>query len=240
MGKLDEALRDLNKSKTRSGNTMITEFGELLLCLRDDMSGEIDKIKTNMHKIECEQVAQKELHEKNMNTLTQIMQTQSTQIHKLETTVENLQKNMKKNTIIIKGIDPRDCETHQARKNTVNNILMKKLNMKEFNIEECTAIKIGNQSGIQITFGASSQKFQMFKNIKKLEGSGITIENWLTPHERQVKNQLLMKRRQLINEGETCWLQKNKFLIVENKRTGLKTKYTSDGKTIFTANENNI
>jgi len=234
LSKLDKLLNEIKmgkKTRSQSGPVTMTEIGELLLCLRDDLDERINSIVTDIEKIKNDQERTQNLFQRSIQELTKKCEQQAIQISKLEKASEKEQKEQMKTTIIIRGMNTRGKDTKQVAEMT-NDLIKNKLLVPNIKMHRCR--QMGPQTdekpnSIMVEFTSVADKMQVLKNSRNLKGTEIKISPWMTKEEQTVNNHVLMERRNFIRQKKTVRLYSNRFLIVSDGNSANEEYFENDG-----------
>jgi len=119
---------------------------------------------------------------------------------KLGLTLERMQRGSKENNIIIKGL-----KATNNNNNEINSFLTKtlKADPQKIKIKETKIYNKNNTVKISAILSLSSkeEKSYLFSFAKNLKNTGYSMADDLTPNQIETRNQLLIKRRELIDNG---------------------------------------
>lgn len=162
-----------------------------------------------------------------VETQTKIIEQQHSKIATLENLTEDLYAQINSNNLIFSGIKANGPE--DARKQ-ISKIFY---DLRGPNPNIADIHRLGNNnSKLMVKFSSMKDKKFLFTNAAKLRNYGIRIENDLSPSQREIKNILLRRRRELLDNGVATTVKVNaKSLLVDgrdlfdyDKSTGLMTK----------------
>lgn len=130
--------------------------------------------------------------------------------NELEKRIINLDRKVRKNNIIIFGLE------EVSEKNLLNYVL-KKLNetlhidLRDTDINNI--YKIGSKNTILLEFISHLRKQLVFKNIKKLKGSNISITNDLCPEDQNNRKILYENLKEARKRNLTAIIKNNKLYV---------------------------
>lgn len=131
----------------------------------------------------------------------------------LKSRVEILERNSKKNNIIIHGLQTSTLSSTDSFCQEVSKLLNIKLNPSDIN----DAFVLGNQGPIKVEFISQQTRKLVFKNVKNLKGKNIYISSDLTQKQLAIQKtlrQYLVRLRQ--NSTKNCYI-KGERLYIGNK-----------------------
>lgn len=156
-----------------------------------------------------------------------IISTQATKLEDMGKTVEDLYCKLNENNVIVKGIRTKGPNhAYQEVRQLFN-----QLGGHEPNIANIKPIGIGNNKLI-VKFANIGDSSFLFDNVVRLRQQGIGLEKDLPPQLREIRNILLRRRRELIDNGVATTVKVTKdSLLVDgvdwfhyDRKTGLMNK----------------
>lgn len=130
----------------------------------------------------------------------------------LQEKVEILERQNKRNNIIIFGIKSSvpDISTRNIC-DKLNNLLNLKLTVDQINNIYC----LGNspQAPVKVEFISTNTKLQVLKNCSNLKGTNIIISHDLTTSQRETNNILRRHLKRVKSSANRCYIKGDKLLI---------------------------
>lgn len=169
---------------------------------------------------ESKEELKNEIIKENQKVLDQLQQHKEaisdleTKYRSLELRLNSFDKQYRKNSIIIHGLEVKCENLTQFVLNKLNNLL--DLNISASNINNVFQLKGGNIKPIKVEFVSYIIKQQVFQNCKKLKGTKIFIAHDLCPKDRE-DNKILYSHLKAAREKHLEAKIKGKNLIVSGE-----------------------
>nr|CAI5834453.1 unnamed protein product [Callosobruchus analis] len=131
----------------------------------------------------------------------------------IENKCTNLDRLLRKNNIILTGISPPKKRDELLP--FVLELLNTKLDLKysEHDINNVSKFKINEKWIVKVEFSTFINKGKAMKNVKKLKGSGIYIDDDLNQHDRQIRKQLYQHLKEARAKNMFAKIRGNKLQI---------------------------
>lgn len=129
----------------------------------------------------------------------------------LKTKLLNAERKLKKNGVIIFGLEVENSDPIKAVKEIVNKKLNVSLNNSDIN--NCYQIKNTGGQPIFLELLSYLKKSEIFGAVKKLKGTGVSFTDDLTLEDRQERKQLLHHAKLAKERNLSVKIRKNKFII---------------------------
>ena len=129
-------------------------------------------------------------------------------ITKLEKRLEGLDRERRRNNVIIKGID---LDGHNLSE-TVSKLIKEKLNV-ETQVKSAVLMDRTDTKVIIVQLRDFQEKMKVMKNKYKLKGLNIYMEDDLTPAERQTQYEIRKKAKEIGNMGKAVKIGYRKLIV---------------------------
>ena len=129
-------------------------------------------------------------------------------ITKLEKRLEGMDRERRRNNVIIKGID---LGRHNLSE-TVDKLIKEKLNV-ETQVKSAVLMDRTDTKVIIVQLRDFQEKMKVMKNKYKLKGLNIYMEDDLTPAERQTQYEIRQKAKEIGNMGKAVKVGYRKLIV---------------------------
>lgn len=143
-----------------------------------------------------------------------LIQKQNSELRK---TVQSLDNKLRKNNIVIYGIDNSENESQALLEKNICTFINSKLNVDVASNDIETCYRLGKNFDkprpVLVRFCNYKIKSAIFGNVKNLKNSGFAISDDLTPHERGLRAKLIKYKNKASNMQLRCRIYKNKLVV---------------------------
>jgi hypothetical protein len=188
---------DVTAKKTKE-ITMMTDRQILEELMRDmrDTTSRLVKLESRFCAIDLQLIEDGEKIEK----LVSNEKIQESKIKYLENELERMKREAKNNNIVIHGLQ-KDVKTHPFKLTTefIKNHL--KADPSLIAINSIRPIRKRDSTSLVLSLGSFHDKKYLFSHVRNLAGKKFSLEDDLTQQQQHQKGIMLMKRRELLDNG---------------------------------------
>lgn len=139
----------------------------------------------------------------------------------MESKVEFLERQLKKNNIIYFGIDEANEETPNQLEQKALDVMSDKMQVNIKSDDIANVYRIGKRNGrfprpVFIALANYKKKAEIIANRSKLRGTDIFVNDDLTPKQRETRKNLQQHARRLREEGKRVSIRAEKIVVHED------------------------